>query len=121
MKNEFNDALILLAKCAESHKTYGIRVERQGDKFVATWAFPIKEASAKREDYDKTTIRGIIHFSDEYPGCPYCGAKSGLTVCDCGHLGCTIVKDGVYTCEWCGATGRISAYTGEDIKAGMDI
>lgn len=120
MKNEFNEALIVLAKCSESHKTYGMRVEKQGGKYVATWAFPIKESSAKREGYDKTTIRGDVQFLDEYPGCPYCGS-TGLTVCSCGHLGCTIVKDGIYTCEWCGATGRISAYTGEAIKAGMDL
>lgn len=69
-------------------------------------AFPIKEASAKREGYDKTTVKGQIEFTDEYPGCPYCGGHQ-LTVCSCGHIGCTHTSEGVYRCEWCGTTGQI--------------
>lgn len=45
---EFKEAVIVLAKCAHSHKTYGIRVEKNGkDNWNVTWAFPIKESSAK--------------------------------------------------------------------------
>lgn len=119
--NEFKEAVIVLAKCGENHKTYGMRVEKHGnDNWLVTWAFPIKESSAKREGYDKTTIRGNIRFSDDYPGCPFCGGTQ-LTVCSCGHLGCTIVKNGVVTCEWCRTQGQIGSYGGEAISAGMDL
>ena len=74
----------------------------------------------KREGYDKTTVKGQIEFTDEYPGCPYCGSHQ-LTVCSCGHIGCTHTNEGVYRCEWCGTTGQIGNYTGEAIVAGMDL
>lgn len=117
----FNEAVIVLCKCGKHHRTYGIRTEKRGiDKWAYTWAFPIKENVAKREGYDKTSIKGDVIFTDEFPGCPYCGGYK-LTVCSCGHLNCTVLKKGVFTCEWCGAQGTISDYTGESIKAGMDL
>lgn len=118
--SKVNEAVIVLAKCGDRHKTYGMRVEKTGkDQWLVTWAFPIKESAAKREGYDKTTVRGSIVFSDDYPGCPYCGRKE-LTLCSCGHLNCTVTSNGVFTCEWCGTQGQLGAYTGEAITAGMD-
>jgi hypothetical protein len=119
--SDVKEAVILLAKCAESHKTYGLRAEKHGkDNWLVTWAFPIKESSAKNEGYDKTAVKGNIAFSAEYPGCPYCGGRE-LALCSCGHLNCTIVKNGVFTCEWCGNKGQIGAYGGEAITADMDV
>ena len=119
--SKVNEAVIVLAKCGHSHKTYGMRAEKVGiNHWRINWAFPIKEASAKREGYDKTTVKGQIKFTDEYPGCPYCGGHQ-LTVCSCGHIGCTRTNEGVYRCEWCGTTGQIDSYSGEAIIAGMDL
>lgn len=116
-----NEAVVVLAKCGSNHKIYGMRTEKVGvDQWLFTWAFPIKESSAKREQYDKTTVNGSIGFSDEYPGCPYCGGRN-ITVCSCGHIGCTIIKNGIYTCEWCGSQGEIGDYSGEDIVGGVDV
>ena len=119
---EFNEAVVLIAKCGENHKTYGMRLEKIGcDQWLTTWAFPIKESSAKREGYDKVQVKGDIAFGDDYPGCPYCGGH-GLTLCPCGHLSCTILKNNIFTCEWCGSKGQISDYTGqESIAAGIDL
>lgn len=90
----FNEAVIVLCKCGKHHRTYGIRTEKRGiDKWAYTWAFPIKENVAKREGYDKTSIKGDVIFTDEFPGCPYCGGYK-LTVCSCGHLNCTVLKKG---------------------------
>lgn len=84
--SEFKEAVVLIAKCGESHKSYGIRMEKTGaDRWLTTWAFPIKDSSAKREGYDKIQVKGDISFSDDYPGCPYCG-RHGLTLCPCGHF-----------------------------------
>ena len=119
--NEQKEALVVLCKCGEVHKSYGIRAEKIAPKrWSLTWAFPIKEASAKREGYDRSNIGGEISFSVEYPGCPYCGGRE-LTLCSCGHLNCTKLRDGVFTCEWCGSQGTLGDYTGEAITAGMDL
>lgn len=115
------EAVIILAKCGERHKTYGIRTEKNcHDSWVCTWAFPIKESSAKREGYGRSSVKGSISFTDDFPGCPYCGGRN-WTMCSCGHLSCTIVEHGVFTCEWCGTKGTIGEYTGEAITAGMDL
>lgn len=101
-------------------KKYGMRLEKTGhDRWLTTWAFPIKESSAKREGYDKVQVKGDISFADDYPGCPYCGGH-GLTLCSCGHLSCTILRNNIFTCEWCGTQGQIGDYSGETITAGTD-
>ena len=117
---EKKSVLVAMVKCGKVHRTYGIRLEKNGNNdYVGTWAFPIKETAAKHEGYDKTVIRGGIRFANDYPGCPYC-ETSNLVVCDCGHLGCLILKDGKYRCEWCGTIGTLTDYTGQEISAGMD-
>lgn len=119
--NEATEAVVVLSKCAEVHKTYGIRAEKKAPgRWCFTWAFPIKESSAKREGYDRTSIGGHIDFTEEYPGCPYCG-QIGFVACSCGHLSCNITKNGLFTCEWCGGTGTLGGYCGGTIKAGSDL
>ncbi len=82
--------------------------------------FPDQRNLGKARGYDKATIKGNIQFADEYPGCPYCGGTQ-LTVCSCGHSSCTILKNGIFTCEWSKSQGRIGTYNGEAITAGTDI
>lgn len=116
-----NEAVVVLCKCGKVHKTYGIRTERlSGKRWNMTWAFPIKESAGKREGYDKVSVSGDIMMTNDYPGCPYCGLKN-ITVCQCGHISCTITRGNIFTCEWCGEQGQISEYMGEKISAGMDI
>lgn len=119
--SETNEAVVLLSKCGEVHKTYGIRAEKvASSRWRFTWAFPIKDTSAKREGYDKTSISGNIDCADEYPGCPYCGQRN-FVVCSCGHISCSVLKNGVFTCDWCGTQGTIGDYTGDAIRAGSDV
>lgn len=121
MKERPNEAVVVLCRCGTVHKTYGIRAEKVGhNKWRFTWAFPIRESSAKHEGYDKTNIGGSISCTDEYPGCPYCAEKN-FVVCSCGHICCTVLKNGIFTCDWCGAQGTIGDYTGEVIMAGTDL
>ncbi len=118
--SQAKEAVVILTKCGHSHKTHGIRFEQTGkDQWLGTWAFPIKEASAKREGYEKASIKGAIRFSEAYPGCPDCGTK-GFILCSCGRLSCNLVEDGVFTCPWCGGKGKVGAYTGQAIAAGKD-
>lgn len=117
---EANEAAVILCKCGQTHRTYGIRVERTSEKkWTMTWAFPIKESTGKREGYDRTPVSGDVVMSSEYPGCPYCGHRS-LTVCSCGHVSCTHTIGNIFTCEWCGSQGEIVDYTGGVITAGAD-
>jgi hypothetical protein len=115
-----NEAVIALCKCKESKKTYGVRFERRGAKsWNYTWAFPMKEDSARREGYTGTTISGNVQPTREYPGCPYCGTKY-FVVCQCGKLNCYISAGGRFTCAWCGQTGKLTAYAGDGIASGGD-
>src|SRR5215510_4505669 len=104
-------ANILLTKCGKNNKTYGIRIEQQGNDWVSTWAFSIDEDKAKREGFDKTKITGAFCPIDGYPGCPYCGTYE-LLQCGCGKMVCyndAITKGKTskaenmsFKCPWCG-------------------
>ena len=120
--NELNEAVVVLCKCGEVHKTYGIRAEKKAaNSWLFTWAFPIRDASAKREGYDKTSVGGNIQCAEDYPGCPYCKQRSFIFCSSCGHINCHVLHGDSFTCEWCGTKGTIVDYTGEAIKAGSDL
>lgn len=115
------EATVAICKCKETHKSYGVRFEKLSDgHWKYTWAFPIKEAAAKREGYDNTIIDGFIEPDNNYPGCPYCGAMH-FVICECGKLNCNIGVGNTFTCEWCGTTGELSIYDGAGIKSGGDL
>lgn len=115
------EAKVALCKCRESKRVYGVRFEEDGAAWKYTWAFPIKEDIAKREGYDATTMVGMIHSDEEYPGCPYCG-RIGFLVCErCHKISCNIIDGNTATCEWCGMTGTISGYDGKGISSGGDL
>ena len=114
------EATIALCKCKETHKTYGVRFEKTSEgNWVYTWAFPMKESAAKREGYDGTVIEGNIKPREDYPGCPYCGAKY-FVICSCGKLNCNIGTPGLFTCEWCDMIGELGGYDGGGFHAGGD-
>lgn len=117
---EKKEARIALCKCKEGQRIYGVRFERMGDNWKYTWAFPVKEASAKRENYDKTKIVGKIVPDCDYPGCPFCKTKD-FVVCHCGKLSCH--NEGVtkFTCNWCGLTGTLGSYDGSGFGSGGDL
>ncbi len=117
----YNEAMVLLAKCTLTHKTYGMRTENANGQWLRTWAFPIAEESAKHENYDQSTISGNIVDSPDYPGCPYCGSKD-VTVCSrCHHLSCLQAERNTAACEWCGTSGIVAAYSGQAISASNDV
>ncbi len=113
------EARIGLCKCREAHKTYGVRFEKITGGWQGTWAFEINEAAARRERYGEDELTGNITFSEEYPGCPYCGTK-GFAICSCGKLNCNNYYNGIFECEWCGSRGILGNYDGSGFKAGGD-
>lgn len=117
------EARIALCKCKEGKRAYGVRFERAGQGWKYTWAFPLKEAAAKREGYDKTQLVGNISPGADYPGCPFCKAKYFI-ICSCGKLNCNNANDptAIFKCEWCGATGKLAGgYDGSGFGSGGDI
>lgn len=121
MQERPNEAVIVMCKCPQTHKTFGMRAERKAtNHWWINWAFPIKESAAQREGYDKTSVSGNLDFADEYPGCPYCGSHSYIVCGSCSRLSCQVIHNGQTTCAWCGFTGQVVDYTGEKITAGQD-
>jgi hypothetical protein len=72
-------AAVGIAKCPASGKIYGVRIEEQeSDKWIATWAFPIKPEVAHREGYKESEFPAGIIYDSNYPGCPYCDKHEDL-------------------------------------------
>ncbi len=95
------EANVLLTKCTRSHKAFGVRVEKMEDgDWWRTWAFEIRESTAKSEGFDKTPVRGNLYGTDEYPGCPYCGTFGFVQCNKCKKLTCWNDEKKL-TCLWC--------------------
>lgn len=111
-------ANVILFKCPEVKRTYGVRVEEYEGDWYRTWAFPISEIKAAREGYDKSTITGNLYPADEYNGCPYCKTRRFLQCGRCGKLSCWNNEERI-TCAWCGLTGTTSVLEREiDVSGG---
>ena len=108
------DATVILMKCDKTHKSYGVRVQKtsNGD-WERTWAFPVDDQVAKKENYEKKSVVGNLFCTEEYPGCPYCHTTGFIMCGRCTKLTCYRDDlDGKFRCEWCGATGVVQ--TAED-------
>lgn len=115
------EARIALCKCKEAKgNIYGVRFQRADGGWKYTWAFEMKESSAKREGYDNTQIMGNIYPDDNYPGCPYCGTRYFVVCGNCQHLNCNINTGETFTCDWCGNIGTLGGFGGDGIASGGD-
>ncbi len=118
MKEEMNQATVVMAKCRESKQPFGMRVEKRKDSvWYCTWAFKLSERAAAREGYGDTLVSGRVDFDTEYPGCPYCGASGWFVCASCDKLTCNDGEDHV-TCSWCGWTGNCTSAEVFDLKGG---
>lgn len=100
------EAKVILMKCPETKKVYGVRIEKYEGDWYRTWAFPLDSRKAAHEGYDREKITGNLYPADEYPGCPYCKSVKFITCGTCGKLSCDSGKK-VVQCPWCGTRGRI--------------
>ncbi len=111
--------MIVTGRCKRTKKMFGIRFEEKTrGQWIADWAFPIDEAVAKKEGYDRNQYTGSFDFEKTYPGCPYCHAMS-ITLCNCGKVSCWDHKNILVTCSWCGVPGLYTAKINR-IHAGGD-
>ncbi len=112
------EAHIVLSRCPQNaKKLYGIRMERNGERWDLTWAFVIHENKAKSEGYDKTELNGVFTPTDNYNGCPYCGTKKFMHCPRCSKITCYHGEE-YATCAWCGMTGRTQIQTKMSLKGG---
>lgn len=112
-------ANVILAKCSKHNKTFGVRVEQRENDWVRTWAFPIDDAKAKREGFDKTEITGSLGADTAYPGCPHCGAKNFIICLNCGKMSCWNNERKSVYCHHCNTQiNEIEIKDSFDIKSG---
>lgn len=103
----FVDATVILMKCDKTHKTYAVRVEKQGDgDWARTWAFPIADEVAKEEKYNEQKVVGNLYVTEEYPGCPYCRETRFVMCGKCSKLTCYHGTEQII-CEWCGTLSGV--------------
>lgn len=118
--------VIIMARCSHSKQSFGIRLEdKLTGQWMADWAFPIKEAAAKREGYDKSEIAGSFSVDDAYSGCPDCEQKSfvkcgGALFSRCNKVSCGGEQGSFHACPWCGNKAQINGYI-ESLSAGNDL
>lgn len=114
------EAKVILMKCNECDKIYGVRIEKYRDDWYRTWAFPLDSKRASHEGYDKNKITGNLYPTDDYPGCPYCGAVRFLKCGTCGKLSCWNGQEKI-KCPWCETKGKIITMEKEIEFGGGDM
>lgn len=106
------NAVVVMASCHKSKKPFAIRSEQRGKPWYFTWAFKLSEKMMKSEGFDKETIRGEINIDINYPGCPYCGARTFFQCGKCQRIVCMYGDEKVVKCPECGNEGDL-AYVDE--------
>lgn len=98
------EASILLVKCPNNRKTFGVRIQKMNDgDWWRTWAFKLNETQAKSEGYDRTQAVGNLYSTEDYPGCPYCGTDGFVQCHNCHKISCWHGESSL-KCAWCGET-----------------
>ena len=110
-------ACVIIAKCY-CNREYGIRIEKRGNDWVRTWAFPLSPEMKKNEHYtEDMNISGSLDSIEGYPGCPYC-KTTGFFVCSCNHVNCWDGRPEA-KCNWCGCDTHIKIEERFDVNAGQ--
>ena len=117
------NAKVIMAKCSQTQRAFGIRIEQRGAEWVRTWTFPLDEGKARREGYSaKSTVLLRGEPDSGYPGCPHC-RDGGIVQCACGKIGCAggvqeTSKGEKYSCPWCGNEGELEFSDSLDVAGG---
>ncbi|MCL2057237.1 MAG: hypothetical protein FWH02_08490 [Oscillospiraceae bacterium] len=113
------EATVVMARCQSSKKPFGITMEKHGGVWKCVWAFATREASAKKEGFDKETVTGAISLTEQYPGCPHCGNDTFCSCGSCKKVFCDGSEDGAtVVCPHCGNSGQTEESTDFNLKSG---
>lgn len=118
MKHLKRDEMVVIATCQQTKNPFGITVEKIGKDFEFKWAFKINPNSIKREGFDRNKVSGNIYMSEEYPGCPHCGAKSWFQCGNCKRFVCMRPDQKIVKCPDCGNGGEVVTADNFDISGG---
>ncbi len=115
------NAQVILIRCKSSKQLYGARIQqRSGKDWDMTWSFAIDEDRAKNEGFDKTKLNVDVTSTEDYPGCPDCGARGYVQCPRCQKLTCWGGEESS-KCAWCNTKLGNIAYRGAmDISVGDD-
>jgi len=104
-----NRADVVLARCSQGGKSYGMRFEEtQPRHWSVTWAFALGVEAAAREGYKGSTLEGELELADCFPGCPHCAARSFVLCGSCDRVGCSAIDATWFDCPWCPNDGPIA-------------
>lgn len=118
MERNKREATVIIAKCKQSKRPFGIRVEKMSDGvWHCNWTFKIDEKAASHEGYGDTLVSGRMTLDPEYPGCPYCGSMGWFSCGNCKKLTCQ-GEERFVTCAWCGNSGETEASDTFDLHGG---
>ena len=111
--------MVILGRCRLEKRSFGVRMETADPgHWQGTWAFAMKEETARREGYDRAEVTGSFGFAPGYPGCPFCKAP-GIVRCRCDMVSCWDGETREVHCPWCGRTSRIEG-TIDALRSGGD-
>jgi hypothetical protein len=96
------------ARCAATGQSFGVLFELGvGGRWGACETFDLSEQRAASSVFagNRVSMRGT---TDDYPGCPHCGA-TGLIFCtSCEELSCCRENQRAAVCPWCKKRARLS-------------
>jgi len=97
---------VALCRSRTTGALFGIRFRKEGRKWVADYAFPLKPGQEKREGFgEAVSLRGLLDHDPNYQGCPDNGDESFFK-CNCGRLtNWTEEMVDFAVCRWCGYEG----------------
>lgn len=63
--------------------------------------FQLMSTEQEVKDTDLTAVQGNLFYTEEYPGCPFCGTKNFVMCNKCHKISCWNGESRL-ECPWCG-------------------
>lgn len=110
-------AMVMTPTCPKAKRRFGVRVEKIGTEWYATWAFSIPAKS--HENFTSNVSMKNSSFSNKegFPGCPHCGSDEMLKCGSCNSFYC-YHGETTSTCPVCGNTGTVEWNGWDSISGG---
>lgn len=112
------EAKVLMLRCETHKRPFGVRVQKEGNDWLLTWAFEIDEHIAAKEGFSsQSTLKGKFIITEDYPGCPHCGSTGFFTCGNCGKVSCWSGSE-VTKCSWCSNKSKVRIASNFEIEGG---
>lgn len=111
-------AIVITPMCPQKERRYGIRLEKRGQNWYKTWAFPFKKNTTEYDDLNGGSINlSNMEIDETYPGCPFCQSSSLIQCGNCSQLYC-YAGESTSTCPWCGNVGDVTQADWDNVTGG---